>query len=44
MEHQKYTQDEAEALGAVDETAMSLAEALAAEDKTFDTNLEPTGD
>lgn len=42
--HQKYTQDEAETLGAVDETAMSLEEALAAEDETFGTNLETTGD
>lgn len=44
MVQQKYTQDEAETLGAVDETAMNLEDALAAEDKTFSTNLETTGD
>ena len=44
MAHQKYTQDEAETLGAVDETAMSLEDALADEDETFGTNLETTGD
>jgi hypothetical protein len=44
MAHQQYTQDEAETLGAVDETAMSLEDALAAEDETFSTNLETTGD
>lgn len=35
-----YTQEEAETLGAVDETALSLEDAIAASDETFGTEIE----
>lgn len=35
-----YTQEEAETLGAVDETALSLEDAIAASDETSDTEIE----
>ena len=37
-----YTQEQAETLGAVDETAMSLDDAIEASDETFNTEIETT--